>query len=174
MSDFFHHSCLELHEPFQTQVCLQTTEKFLPRFKIMVSPPCVAFFLLGFVLFPYDVSWVSLLLGSGFFPACFLFAIFALCFAFSLPLGFPGLHPLLQLVLNLKSCFLLQESIFFHIWFFFNALIVFSFPCCCAGCGLTPVILSKLQALTPGCWFPSGAYFPFVFVFLPKLQYKIY
>ena len=66
MSDFFHHSCLELHEPFQTQVFLQTTEKFLSCFKIMASPPCVAFFLLGFVLFPYDVSWVFLRQGLGF------------------------------------------------------------------------------------------------------------
>lgn len=56
---FFHHSCLELNEPFQTQVFLQATENFLSRLKVIASPPFVVvviFFPLLGLLFTYHVS----------------------------------------------------------------------------------------------------------------------
>ena len=138
MSDFFHHSCLELHESFQTQVFLQTTEKFLSRFKIMASPPCVAFFLLGFVLFPYDVSWVFLRQGLGFSLHDFwCYFCFAFCTLSSV--RFPRSPSSPPIHLKFKIMFLTSGKYFLSqlIFFFFKCLRCFFSSCCCAGCGLT-------------------------------------
>ena len=163
MSDFFHHSCLELHEPFQTQVFLQTTEKFLSRFKIMASPPCVAFFLLGFVLFPYDVSWVFLRQGLGFsLHAFWCYFCFAFCILSSI--RFPRSPSSPPIHLKFKIMFLTSGKYFLpHLIFFFNACVVFFLPVAVQLWLDPPVVLSELQALTPSCWFPLRAYcFPFV------------
>lgn len=111
--------------------------------------------------------------GLG-FPCMISDAIFALRFALSLLFDFPGLHPLLQFIWNLKSCFLLQESIFFHSWFFFflNACVVFFLPVAVQVVVDPPVVLSELQALRLGCWFPLSAYcFPLV---SPRPRTSIY
>lgn len=129
MSDFFHHSCLELHESFQTQVFLQTTEKFLSRFKIMASPPCVAFFLLGFVLFPYDVSWVFLRQGLGFSLHDF-WCYFCFVFCILSSVRFPRSPSSPPIHLKFKIMFLTSGKYFLSqlIFFFFNACVVFFLP----------------------------------------------
>lgn len=138
MSDFFHHSCLELHEPFQTQVFLQTTEKFLSRFKIMASPPCVAFFLLGFVLFPYDVSWVFLRQGLGFsLHAFWCYFCFAFCILSSI--RFPRSPSSPPIHLKFKIMFLTSGKYFLShlIFFFFLMLALFFFFLLLFSCSLT-------------------------------------
>lgn len=183
MSDFFHHSCLELHEPFQTQVFLQTTEKFLSCFKIMASPPCVAFFLLGFVLFPYDVSWVFLRQGLGFSLHDF-WCYFCLAFCILSSIRFPKSPSSPPIHLKLKIMFpTLGKYFLSHLIFFFNACVVFSSSCCSGGCGLTLLwfwMNCRLLLLPVGfLWVPIVVVFFFPIVFYlsppdPELQYTFH
>lgn len=95
------------------------------------------FFLLGFVLFPYDVSWVFLSKGLG-FPCMISDAIFCFVFCILSSVRFPRSpsSPPIHFW-KFKIMFLTSGKYFLsQLIFFFNACVVFS-SCCCAGCSLT-------------------------------------
>lgn len=134
MSAFFHHSCLEFSEPFQTPSFFKPRKLFFLVFKLLPPLHLLLFSFWVYYSHRMGLSPLRLLISARVLPSafCFGFCIISSSWFSSSPSS------------PLKPLFLVEESVFFCIWLFKSALVLFSF--------LFPVAVKVAVCLLPQFW----------------------